>query len=144
MRVALLDVNFLVAIFDPAHLRFEAAHRWLERHRRTGWATCAITENGCIRILSDVRYPVFRVSPADMTSRVRDLCADPHHHFWPDSVSLTDATLFNHAAIRGHKQITDVYLLGLAVRNGGRLATFDSSIPLDAVHGATPDHLVAL
>jgi hypothetical protein len=69
------------------------------------------------------------------------LCAGPDHEFWSDSVSLLDELLFRLQAIAGHRQITDVYLLGLAVRHGGRLATFDGSIPLKAVVGAGPAHI---
>jgi predicted nucleic acid-binding protein len=69
------------------------------------------------------------------------LCAGPGHEFWGDSVSLLDESLFRPQAITGHRQITDIYLLGLAVRHGGRLATFDRSIPVKAVVGAGSAHL---
>ena len=46
--------------------------------------------------------------------------------------------------MRGHAQVTDVYLLGLAVAHGGTLATFDRSIPLGAVSGARPSHLTVI
>jgi hypothetical protein len=60
--------------------------------------------------------------------------------FWPDSVSLCGGDSFRHAYIQGHRQLTDVYLLGLAVANSGRLVTFDRSVPLKAVAGAEPQH----
>jgi predicted nucleic acid-binding protein len=66
------------------------------------------------------------------------------HHFWEDAVSLLDETLFRTANLGGHKQITDAYLLGLAVRNHGRLATFDRNIPLHAVHGAKSSHVALI
>ena len=50
------------------------------------------------------------------------------HHFWPESVSLCDRTLFRPEAIAGHRQITDVYLLGLCQQNGGTLVTLDTGI----------------
>ena len=56
--------------------------------------------------------------------------------FASDSVSPLDESLFRLQAIMGYRQITDIYLLGLAIRHGGRLATFDRSIPLKAVVGA--------
>ncbi|MBZ5727355.1 MAG: VapC toxin family PIN domain ribonuclease [Acidobacteriia bacterium] len=141
MSIALLDVNVLVALHDPGHLNHEQSHRWFGRHRKRGWATCPITINGCVRILSSPGYPGVTATPAEVASRLRVLCAAADHHFWSDSVSLLDEALFRAQAFAGHRQVTDIYLLGLAVRNGGRLATFDRSIPLKAIHGADAQHL---
>ena len=144
MSIALLDVNVLVALFDPAHPHHEDAHRWFGRNRRHGWATCPITINGCIRVLSSPAYPTVQATPEDVAGRLRQLCADTDYHFWPDSVSLLDESLFRTSAISGHSLITDAYLLGLAVRNHGRLATFDRSIPIKAVPTATPGNVVLI
>ena len=141
MSTALLDVNVLVALHDPAHPNHEDAHRWFGRNRKRGWATCPVTVNGCVRVLSNPAYPTVTATPAEAASRLRILCAGPDHEFWSDSVSLLYESLFRLQAIMGHRQITDIYLLGLAVRHGGRLATFDRSIPLKAVVGAGPDRL---
>jgi toxin-antitoxin system PIN domain toxin len=144
MSVALLDVNVLVALFDPAHQNHEDAHRWFGRNRKYGWATCPITVNGCIRVLSNPAYPTLEATPAEMARRLRSLCSAKDHHFWEDSVSLTDESLFQPEMIGGHQKITDAYLLGLAVRNHGRLATFDRSIPLEAVQDAAAGDLVLI
>ena len=141
MSIALLDVNVLVALHDPAHPNHEDAHRWFGRNRKRGWATCPVTVNGCVRVLSNPAYPTVAATPAEAASRLRILCAGPDHEFWSDSVSLLDESLFRLQAITGHQQIADIYLLGLAVRHSGRLATFDRSIPLKAVVGAGPDRL---
>ena len=141
MSRALLDVNVLVALHDPAHPNHEDAHRWFGRNRKRGWATCPVTVNGCVRVLSNPAYPTVAATPAEAASRLRILCAGPDHEFWSDSVSLLDESLFRLQAITGHQQIADIYLLGLAIRHGGRLATFDRSIPLKAVVGAGPDRL---
>jgi toxin-antitoxin system PIN domain toxin len=143
LSIALLDVNVLVALFDPAHENHDDAHRWFGRNRKYGWATCPITINGCIRVLSNPVYPIVKATPAEVAERLRDFCA-ADHHFWADSVSLTDESLFRPAMIGGHQKITDAYLLGLAVRNHGRLATFDRSIPLKAVPAAGPANLVLI
>jgi toxin-antitoxin system PIN domain toxin len=142
VSVALLDVNVLVALFDPAHVDHEDAHRWFGLNKKHGWSTCPITVNGCIRVLSSPGYPTVTATAAEVAERLRDFCATPHHHFWPDSVSLTDDALFRWSMIGGHQKITDVYLLGLAVHYHGRLATFDRSIPLKAVHGSASSHVV--
>ncbi len=144
MSVALLDVNVLVALFDPAHQNHEEAHRWFGRNRKYGWATCPITANGCIRVLSNPAYPTVEATPAEVAHRLRSFYSAADHHFWADSVSLTDESLFQPAMIGGHQKITDAYLLGLAVRNHGRLATFDRSIPLKALQGAVSGNLVLL
>lgn len=144
MSIALLDVNVLVALFDPAHSNHDDAHRWFGRNRRRGWATCPTTINGCIRVLSNPAYPTVRATPAEVAGRLRSLCATTDHHFWEDTVSLLDETLFRAPAIAGHQIITDAYLLGLAVRNHGRLATFDRSIPLKAVPAAVPGNVVLI
>ena len=141
MSIALLDVNVLVALHDPSHPNHEDAHRWFGRNRKRGWATCPVTANGCVRVLSNPAYPSVTATPAEVASRLRVLCAGPDHEFWSDSVSLLDESLFRLQAIAGHRQITDIYLLGLAIRHGGRLATFDRSIPLKAVVGASAAHL---
>jgi uncharacterized protein len=135
--VALLDVNVLIALFDPAHVHHEAAHAWLEVNRRYRWATCALTENAFIRVLSNPAYPGSGTTVEDAVSRLRTFCSEQEHVFWPDSVSLLDRRQFRWSHVQGHRQITDVYLLALVVSNQGRLATFDSTISLRAVEGAT-------
>lgn len=144
MSVALLDVNVLVALFDPAHLHHEPAHRWFAKNQKHGWATCPHTLNGCIRVLSNPAYPTVDVSPSDVITHLQIFCSDAHHEFWPDSVSLLDDTLFQSHVIAGHRMLADIYLLGLAVRHHGKLATFDTAIPLRSVRDATAGHLELL
>jgi uncharacterized protein len=144
LSVALLDVNVLIALFDPSHLNHEDAHAWFGRNRKHGWATCPITINGCVRVLSSPAYRTVEATPAEVSDRLRSLCSAVDHHFWPDAILLTDETLFRVSSIGGHQKITDAYLLGLAVRNHGRLVTFDRSIPTKAVLGSMPGNLVLL
>ncbi len=144
MRRALLDVNVLVALFDGDHTFNEAAHSWLEGGASAGIATCPLTENGLLRILSHPHYSKhFTLSPADVIGRLERFVAHHDHEFWADEISLREA-VFLRDHMLGSKQLTDIYLLGLAVRKGGRLVTFDPTIPLAAVDGAAPGHLVAL
>ena len=135
-RVALLDVNVLVALFDPDHVHHELAHDWFADNRAGGWATCPLTENGFVRVLSNPAYgsPVAR--PNAVLERLCRFCASGNHEFWGDVVSLRDERLFNLAFAGGHRHLTDVYLLGLAVKKGGRLVTFDRGISLEAVTGS--------
>ncbi len=141
---ALLDVSVLIALFDPSHVHHEMAHDWFADQKADGWATCAITENGLVRILTS---PTFTNPPhraATIIPMLATLRASGGHVYWPDTISLCDEKVFDPAYIRGPKQVTDVYLLGLAVSAGGALATFDRSIHLGAVKGATRDHLLVI
>lgn len=140
MTVCLLDVNVLVALFDPAHPNHQDAHRWFAANRQRGWATCPLTINGCVRVISGPAYRTVEATAADVVSYLRILCASPEHEFWQGSISLLDENLFRPRLI-GHRSVTDVYLLGLAVRRDGALVTFDRSIPLKAVVGSSARHL---
>jgi len=142
--IALLDVNVLVALFDPGHLYHEAAHVWFGRNRSGRWATCPLTENAMVRILSNASYPGRRTTAEDAAARLRAFCADRLHVFWSDSVSIRDPERFQWNHVQGYRQLTDIYLLALSVSNQGRLATFDSTISLRAVQGAVPDNLELL
>jgi toxin-antitoxin system PIN domain toxin len=140
-RIALLDVNVLVALFDPDHVHHELAHDWFAADGRAGWATCPLTENGFVRVLANPRYGGATTRVPDLVARLRRFCVSGGHVFWPSTVSLRDNTVFDAAIVAGHRQLTDVYLLALAHAYGGRLATFDRTIPLRAVRGATPSAL---
>ena len=142
--IALLDANVLVALFDPAHLHHEAAHSWFGRNRSRRWATCALTENALVRVLSNPAYPGRRTTVEDAALRLRTFCSDRQHVFWSDSLSVRDPGRFHWNRVQGHRQLTDVYLLALSVSNRGRLATFDSTISLNAVEGAAAQNLELL
>lgn len=138
----LLDVNVLVALFDPHHIHHDAAHDWFAEHRDEGWATCPITENGFVRVVSHPSYGLGeRVESA--AARLRTFCASGGHQFWRDAISLRDE-LFDLSRAGGAKQLTDIYLLGLAVNRKACLATFDRTIPTGAVRGATTGSLAVI
>lgn len=138
--VALLDVNVLVALFDSEHVHHEAAHLWFSANREDGWATCPLTENGLVRILSNAAYSGIHETSASIRQRLDAFCSSGNHSFWPDDLSLRDGRRFKLSGV-SHRQITDVYLLGIAVAKRGRLATFDRGIPIRAVIGAGPERL---
>jgi toxin-antitoxin system PIN domain toxin len=136
-RVALLDVNVLLALFNPDHVHHEPAHDWFADNVAQGWATCPLTENAFLRIVGTPTRERGVVLIPDVCGYLRQFCASGHHEFWGDAVSIRDDSVFDVALVRGHRQLTDVYLLGLAVKRAGRLVTFDRSISLGAVKGAT-------
>ena len=143
-RRALLDVNILVALFEPDHPYHETAHEWFADHHENGWATCALTQNGFVRVLANPRQGAAMNRAVTLVTHLAQFCASKHHVFWHDSVALTDQRLFNLSSIRAHRQLGDVYLLGLAKSMGGYLATFDAGIPLGAVIGATRDTIAVI
>ncbi len=140
---ALLDVNVLVALFDADHLDHPRARSWLESEIQHGWASCAITQNGFLRVLSQPRYPS-PVPVAEAAARLARATTGEHHAFWPCETSLLDTGRVDCSRIHGPRQVTDVYLLALAVANRGRFVTFDHGIPLQAVARANASHLVRL
>jgi toxin-antitoxin system PIN domain toxin len=123
----------LVALFDPFHVHHEAAHAWFGANRKHLWATCVLTENAFVRVLSNPAYPGARTTVEDAAARLQTFCTERQHIFWTDSVSVREEGRFLWSHVPGHRQLTDIYLLALAVANEGRLATFDSTISLRAV-----------
>ena len=140
---ALLDINVLPALLDRDHVLHEQGRRWFEQEVHHGWASCAVTQNGFIRILSQPGYPN-PVSTGKAMALLAAATSTAHHEYWPSDVSILDKTTFDPARIHGPRQLTDVYLLGLAAHRGGRLVTFDQTIALAAVRTASPRNLVVL
>lgn len=140
---ALFDVNVLIALLQPDHVHHVLTQRWWEANQLYGWASCPLTQNGFLRVVSQPNY--LRPMPI---SRAVDVLAEgmegTDHVFWPDDISLVDPALFDHDRILGPKQLTDIFLLGLAVKHDGRLATLDHAIPLSAVRGAQPQHIAVI
>jgi len=140
---ALLDVNVLLALFDSDHVEHRRAHEWLDTAIATGWASCAITENGFIRVISQPRYPS-PIAPTRAIELLSRACGSEHHVFWPCDVSVVDPRIVDRSRLHGPRQVTDAYLLALAVANSGRFVTFDRSLALASVHGATEEQLEVL
>jgi toxin-antitoxin system PIN domain toxin len=140
---ALLDVNVLVALLDRTHLHHRVATDWLAANVSRGWASCPLTQNGCVRILS---LPSYRnaQSPSAVADRLGQATGNQSHEFWPDSVSVVEKGRLHWDRVLSSRQITDVYLLALAVARGGRLVTLDRSIAIEAVPGALAKHLLVL
>jgi uncharacterized protein len=140
---ALFDVNVLIALLDADHIGHHVATGWFAENEKHGWAPCPITENGAARVMASPGYPN-PLPVAEVVKRIADAAATGNHRFWPDDVSLTDTAIFDHSQLLGPKQITDRYLLALAVRRGGRLLTFDQGIRPTAVEGASARHVVLI
>lgn len=140
---ALLDINVLIALHDRDHVHHTHASSWLAANIQHGWASCPLTQNGCLRIMSQSGYS--HPQPlAVLTPMLQRSIANASHHFWSDDISLLDAARFNQEYMHSPRQLTDLYLLGLAVKQNARLVSFDQRIPLSAVQGASTRHLVTL
>jgi hypothetical protein len=140
---ALLDVNVLIALLDADHSLHARATEWFASHARAGWASCPITQNGCVRIMSHPGYPN-ALPVRSVVERLAEATASELHEFWPDDISLLDQALIDSARIHGPRQLTDIYLFALALRHRGRFATFDKSISAEAIKGAQKKNTVTL
>jgi len=140
---ALLDVNMLLALFDPGHIHHGQARGWWAAHQAAGWATCPVTQNGFVRIISKPAYPR-PIALGTAISLLEAQIARGGHAFWPDTISILDRQAFDRRYILGPGQITDVCLLAVAVKHGGRFVTFDRRLQVEAVRGAKVENLVVL
>lgn len=129
----LLDVNVVIALLDPQHIHHDIAHEWFAAEGSASWATCPLTENAVIRILSQPSYPNAVPSPTAAIDLLRELCSLDGHEFWFDSVSLLDRSVVDAESLLSHGRVTDTYLLALAASRDGILATFDRRITTNAV-----------
>ncbi len=136
---ALLDVNVLIALLDADHVHHASAHRWLEANLKSGWASCPITQNGCVRIMSQRGYPN-PLPAAEVAERLAEAASTKHHRFWPDDVSLLDPRRNDKSRLLGPRQVTDVVRPRVLQRAFGQRAaqrleacqrsTVESPVPL--------------
>jgi toxin-antitoxin system PIN domain toxin len=124
----LLDVNILLILHDPHHQHYKLVSRWFAQPSSRPFATCPITQSGMVRLMLQ---GVTGLDPFDLWEAREALLRftqQPGHVYWPDDPSYLDATRTLFARMQGHRQITDAYLLGLAIHNEGKLATLDRGI----------------
>ena len=128
MRGYLLDTNLLIALFWPSHEQHELAVKWFTLRRANGWATCPFTEASFVRIVSNPAFSRDAVHPREALEVLSANTSAVDHAFWPDELPFGEAVAFAGARLLGHQQVTDAYLLGLAIRRRGVLATLDERI----------------
>ena len=136
---SLFDVNVLIALMDTGHVNHNHAWDWLRANIEHGWATCPLTQNGCLRIMSQPGYPN-TLPMKEIAKRLSEATQTRYHEFWPDSLSILSDKWLNWRLLLGPKQVTDVYLLALAVANGGRFVSFDRRVSVESVVGATEEN----
>jgi hypothetical protein len=128
MTVHLLDVNVLVALVWPAHLGHLRTQDWFAENAKNGWASCPFTQAGCVRILSNPSFSRDAVTAQEAIKLLTANLNHPSHRFWPDDVSFPEAVYLVKKQMQGHQQVTDAYLLGLALHRKAKLATMDRGV----------------
>lgn len=137
----LLDVNVLIALSWPGHRFHDLVQRWFARNSAKGWATCPLVEAGFVRILSNPAFSPRAVTPREAVAVLEANTRHPAHAFWPDSLSLAQTWAGAGSHVIGHQQITDAYLLALAVHHGAKLATADRGVEQLLGKGKERSHL---
>lgn len=128
MTIPLLDVNVLIASIDEGHVAYRRVHTWLHELGNKLWATCPLTEAGFVRIISNPSFHPEKTRFVDALALLANIMLRAGHRFWPMDISFAEAVHPFEERIVGHRQVTDAYLLGLAIKNKGRLVTLDSGI----------------
>ncbi len=145
MTVSLLDVNLLIALLWPAHESHDRAQGWFAHNAHHGWATCPFTQAAFVRIASNPAFSPDAVSPAEAAGLLASNLKHPHHLFWPDEIPFTQAIELFASRLAGHQQVTDGYLLGLAMHRKGKLATMDRAVAaLLPAQGQKDDFLILI
>lgn len=124
----LLDANALIALGWPAHEHHEPMLGWFGKHARQGWATCALTQAAFVRVISQPSFSGHALGVAEVADLLLRNTAHPKHRFLPLDFGFEQVLGCCTGGLLGHRQITDAYLLTLALRNGLRLVTFDGGI----------------
>jgi hypothetical protein len=138
MSQHLLDVNVLVALLWPPHSAHSTAQNWFGKNAHHGWATCALTEAAFVRILSNPAFTPDAVAPPEAIRVLETNSQHRFHHFWADDIGFAEAVRPFRQRLMGHRQVSDAYLLGLAIHKRGKLATLDRGI-LSLLPGDSPD-----
>jgi toxin-antitoxin system PIN domain toxin len=128
VKTALLDLNLLTALLWPAHEHHGAAHRWFSARANARWATCALTQLGFVRITSNPAFSRDALLPTEAAALLAENLSHPGHEFWTERLQVPAAIKGMEARLQGYRQLTDAYLLALANRRKGVLATFDRGL----------------
>ena len=129
IRNNLFDLNVLIALTEPGHKHHQKAQAWFNSSCKGRWGVCPLTEAGFIRVTTN---PAFHSGPRSMQQAIAILQAlkeYPGYWYWAINESWVNLTAPFAARIFGHQQVTDAYLLGLAIKEKGVLVTFDKAIP---------------
>ena len=124
----LLDLNALVFLADTDSPHYPAAQNWFDAAGREDWGVCPLTEAGFVRVTTNPAYGGATRTIAQATAILAAFAAFPGYRYWPISESWSAVTAPFATRLLGHQQVTDAYLLGLAVKHNGTLVTFDRGV----------------
>jgi hypothetical protein len=124
----LLDVNTLIALGWEGHAHHEAMVEWFRRHARAGWGTCALTQAGFVRVLSQPALGASASTVGELAAALEHNLAHRAHRFVPLDFGFDEVLACCSGGLVGHRQVTDAYLLNAAVRAGMKLLTFDHGV----------------
>ena len=127
-RRNLLDLNVLIALTEPGHSHHQSAWDWFSSASASGWGICPLTEAGFLRVTTNPSFKPIQRTIAQATAILQMLKDQAGFHYWEINRSWVDLTAPFSRRIVGHEQITDAYLLGLAIEQNGYLVTFDRAI----------------
>ena len=122
----LLDVNVLVALTDKEHIHHTPVTAWFDRQGSVAWGMCAFTETGFLRVVT--RPAIGALSVREATEVLKRLATHHGYRLWSLTEPWSTVAAPFKARVFGHQQITDAYLLGLAVKEGGILVTLDKAL----------------
>jgi toxin-antitoxin system PIN domain toxin len=122
----LADVNVLIALLDEDHIHHQIVARWFDASAHDEFCVCAFTEAGFLRVTTNPKAGLHSIEEA--LDALKSLDNHAGYRFWPMAegwVALVEPFC---ERVHGHQQITDAYLLGLAVKKGGVLVTLDKAV----------------
>ena len=124
----LLDANALIALGWPTHEHHTAMLAWFKTHQRQGWATTPFTQAAFVRIISQPAFSNGAIGPREAAELLARNLAHPQHQFLPLDMGIVEVAGLCTGGLMGHRQVTDAYLLALAIKNNCKLVTFDSGL----------------
>jgi hypothetical protein len=124
----LLDLNALIAFGDPDHERHDAIQEWFISEGKAAWGVCPLTEAGFVRVTTNPSYRPTSHTIEQATAILADFASHPGYRYWAITDKWAELTAPFSERLFGHQQVTDAYLLGLAIKEKGVLVTFDKSI----------------
>jgi toxin-antitoxin system PIN domain toxin len=121
----LLDVNVFLALVSENHIHHQLVTTWFNTPGLR-WAICPFTEAGFLRNATAPRSGQITMSEA--TAVLARMAQRPGYHYLPIAAGWQTLCSPFFTRLYGTKQVTDAYLLGLALREGLVLVTMDKAI----------------
>jgi len=122
----LADVNVLIALLDEDHIHHKRVLKWFASSDKDEFGVCAFTEAGFLRVTTNPKAGSNTIETALVA--LASLNRHAGYRLWSISDGWASLVAPFGQRVFGHQQITNAYLLGLVVKQGGVLVTFDKAI----------------